>query len=177
MDTTTRNLITDSVFCNDRTVVDSNTGTYGDVENWTSTGVNYYFGTRARIYDGSSVIPNLICKNKADKFTVNSEIGNGALTYPVGLITLDEMYFAGGNSNNNSSYYLYTNQDYWTGSPFRFSVVDSYSDACLFKISKNGRFDIEIGSYTLGLRPVINLSKDAKLSGNGLFDNPYVVGS
>lgn len=169
MDTTTRNLITDSVFCNDRTVVDSNTGTYGDVENWTSTGVNYYFGTRARIYDGSSVIPNLICKNKADKFTVNSEIGNGALTYPVGLITLDEMYFAGGRGEEFEDNYLYTGVDYWTMSPISYYNSSAYIE----KGSGIGDFNYD----TIAARPVISISKDANLSGNGTWNNPYVVGS
>lgn len=175
MDTTTRNLITDSVFCNDRTVVDSNTGTYGDVENWTSTGVNYYFGTRARIYDGSSVIPNLICKNKADKFTVNSEIGNGALTYPVGLITADELLMAGGNpKSDNTNYYLYTNQDYWSMSPYGFYEDYGYT----FYTTSSGKISDSTPDRTaLGVRPVISISKDANLSGDGTWNNPYVVGS
>ena len=34
--------------------------------------------------------PTLNCSRDIDKFTVSNSIGNGKLTYPVGLLTVDE---------------------------------------------------------------------------------------
>ena len=63
--------------------------------------------------------PTFECQNDSDLYTVaSSSQGNHALTYPIGLITADEIAFAGGVRNtNNSGYYLYTGQNYWTISP------------------------------------------------------------
>ena len=44
--------------------------------------------------------------------TSGSSQGNKALTYPIGLITADEVAYAGGvYGSSNSSYYLYTGQN------------------------------------------------------------------
>ncbi|MDD2505302.1 MAG: hypothetical protein PHF21_03410 [Bacilli bacterium] len=62
----------------------------------------------------------LKCGLKNDRFTVNdSQTGNGALTYPVGLLTVDEASMAGllfGNSNTLN--FLYTNQNNRLMSPY-----------------------------------------------------------
>ena len=108
-------LISDQIFCNDRSastsdVAYSNTN-YTTLTRWNSTGTQYYYGARGRLYKSKS--PVLTCPTASDKFTVNTSNGNGALTYPVGLITADEVAMAGGvYGTSNRSYYLYTNQDY-----------------------------------------------------------------
>ena len=54
-----------------------------------------------------------------DLFTVSSAIGNGELTYPVGLLTQDEAYLAGGRVGViNPNYYLTTGSRYWLLSPY-----------------------------------------------------------
>ena len=53
--------------------------------------------------------PDYKCSVASDKFTTTTAKGNGKLSYPVGLISADEITFAGlpaGKTNN--SFYLYT---------------------------------------------------------------------
>ena len=156
-DAATKTLVADQIFCNDRTVT---SGT------WVSTGSNFDYAPIDRIFDNS---PSLKCINESDKFTVNSSNGNGALIYPVGLITTDEINMAGGGSTN-SSYYLYTNQYYWLGSPYKWSG----SGANSFFVDVSGSLGLE-GVNFVGARPVISLSSKAKLSGNGTYNDVYTV--
>ncbi|MEI3508312.1 MAG: hypothetical protein V8R01_04220 [Bacilli bacterium] len=66
--------------------------------------------------------PRLTCPQNNNKFTVSSTTGNGALTYPVGLITADEVNMAGGKTSaQNLLYYLYSGTTYWTMSPSHFT--------------------------------------------------------
>ena len=118
-DIATKSLVSqDQIFCNDRSastsdVAYSNTN-YTTLTSWNSTGTQYYYGAYGRLNKSKS--PVLTCPTASDKFTVNTSNGNGALTYPVGLITADEVAMAGGKSgSNNSTYYLYTNRSYWLG--------------------------------------------------------------
>ena len=173
-DATTKELVSqDQIFCNDRSATTSSSGTPGEISGSMST--TYYYGAYVRLVTNKS--PQLKCPTASDKFTSRkSSIGNKALTYPVGLITADEVAMAGGvygSSNTNSSYYLYTNQYYWSGSPDSF-----YSDFSLargFSVYSSG----VIGSSNVddngGARPVVSLSSKAKLSGNGTYSKPYTV--
>ena len=168
-------LIADQIFCNDRSastsdVTYSNTN-YTTLTSWNSTGTQYYYGARGRLKNSKS--PVLTCPTESDKFTVNTSNGNGALTYPVGLITADEVAMAGGKYNNtNSSYYLYTKQYYWLGSPNYF---DSRGYVCEFDVDSAGVLDYNHVGNGFGARPVVSLSSKAKLSGNGTYSKPYTV--
>ena len=159
-------LIADQIFCNDRSASSYQTAA------WTSTGADYYYGTHGRLIDKKE--PQLICPTASDKFTVNTSNGNGALTYPVGLITEDEVAMAGGVWNTrNSSYYLYTNQYYWSGSPYYFYGSDPY--AYEFSVDSSGSLNYDFVDYDIGARPVVSLSSKAKLSGSGTYSKPYTV--
>ncbi len=64
------------------------------------------------------------CSNKNDAFTVSEENGNGALTYPVALLTSDEVTLAGFSGGTSiSNIYLYTNQLWWSLSPYYFDAL------------------------------------------------------
>ena len=174
-DIATKSLVSqDQIFCNDRSastsdVAYSNTN-YTTLTSWNSTGTQYYYGAYGRLNKSKS--PVLTCPTASDKFTVNTSNGNGALTYPVGLITADEVAMAGGKSgSNNSTYYLYTNRSYWLGSPRSFSS----SFAGEFIVSSTGSLNYSDVYNDFGARPVVSLSSKAKLSGNGTYSNPYTV--
>ena len=140
---------------------------------WKSTGADYYYGAFGRLL-ASKIEPQLTCPTASDKFTVNISNGNGALTYPVGLITADELAMAGGLiGSDNSSYYLYTNQTYWSGSPFQFD--SSSSSAGEIRVQSEGYISADSVATAYGARPVVSLSSKAKLSGNGTYSNPYTV--
>ena len=70
----------DTVFCNDRSM--SNKESNGWNPNGGSTTSEIWFK-----YYIIPTTPSLKCTNENDKFTVENSNGNGALTYPVGLLT------------------------------------------------------------------------------------------
>ena len=157
----------DQIFCNDRSVTD---GTWSS-----SPSSDLFYAPYTRLY-GSTPNPQLKCPTESDKFTSKeSSIGNSALTYPVGLITADEAAMAGGKLySGNSTYYLYTNQYYWLGSPDTF-YNSGNRIAAEFYVTNEGSRDAGIVDDSYGARPVISLSSEAKLSGDGTWNNPYIV--
>ena len=164
-DSDTKALISqEQIFCNDRSVTSGS---------FSTTDTFYYAAFRRLYYTDEKLI--LTCPTESDKFTSKkSSIGNKTLDYPVGLITADEVAMAGGvygSSNTNSSYYLYTNQDYWTGSPRGFSL--GYTDVLFVTSSGNLYIDYVDGSR--GVRGVVSLSSKAKLSGSGTYNDVYTV--
>ena len=74
---------------------------------------------------------------------------------------------------NNSSYYLYTNQYYWSGSPSGFNSATG--SAGEFGVDSAGGLNDSGVIRTGGARPVVSLSSKAKLLGNGTYSNPYTV--
>ena len=166
----------DQIFCNDRSASTSNVAysntNYTTLTSWNSTGTQYYYGAYGRFSKSKS--PVLTCPTASDKFTINTSNGNGALTYPVGLITADEVAMAGGKFlSGNSTYYLYTNQNYWSGSPDSFDSYETNTDE--FRVNSSGSLGLDYVNSNAGARPVVSLSSKAKLSGNGTYSNPYTV--
>ena len=154
--------VVDNIFCNDRSTSSS----------WSSrpsSNLLYNGHIRNLSYSNAS----LWCENKLDKFTTSSTLGNGSLTYPVGLITIDEVAMAGGYfATDNKNYYLYTGTFYYTMTPNFFR---STGTAFVFIVNNTGKFpNSPIGS-TAYIRPVINLNGNVKLSGTGTYDNVYEV--
>ncbi len=154
--------VVDNIFCNDRSTSSS----------WSSrpsSNLLYNGHIRNLSYSNAS----LWCENKLDKFTTSSTLGNGSLTYPVGLITIDEVAMAGGYfAIDNKNYYLYTGTFYYTMTPNFFR---STGTAFVFIVNNTGKFpNSSIGS-TAYIRPVINLNGNVKLSGTGTYDNVYEV--
>ena len=165
---------TEQGFCGDRMSY-IRSGTQGS-SIYTSGGgtgtTTTYYGSYIRRY--SSRIPTFQCLNKNDLYTINSaEEGNQILVYPIGLITSDEAIYAGAQQVN-TSYYLYTNQGYWTISPSGYY----YEQPNTFFIGANGWLDGDDCSVNgnIGVRPVINLDKNVTISsGNGTINNPYQI--
>ena len=167
--------ITDQIFCNDRTASTSDvaysTTNYTTLTNWASTGTQYYYGANGRVWN-SPVSPDYKCPVADDKFTTTAAKGNGKLTYPVGLITADELTFAGlPGGETNDSFYLYTKNYYWAGSPYDFDG----GTADEFGVFDGGGLYSGGVSDAYGVRGVVSLSSDAKLLGSGTYDDVYVV--
>ena len=93
--------------------------------------------------------------------------------YPIGLISADEVAYAGGESDLiNESYYLYTKQYYWTMTPLN----SFYNSAGVALVTSNGWFGRNTVAGSFGIRPVINLKANVTISGgNGSSSNPYVI--
>ena len=156
--------LSDEVFCNDRTFTSGDGFSISKTTNFSP----YY-----RVLNQKK--PSLLCSQQADKFTVGTEKGNGELTYPVGLITIDEAAFAGGvYLSANPEYYLYTGQTYWTMSPYYF--YSSRAFAYAWRVFSTGDLNAYWVSTSFGVRPVVNLSPDILITGgDGTKNNPYTV--
>jgi len=158
--------LADSGFCNDRRPWDG-TGAGASV---TTYGMLIRLDTKA----------SFECPNASnDLFTTSaSSKGNKALTNPIGLITADEVVYAGGESStSNSSYYLYTGSTYWTMSPLSGSSYYGELFVSVVGINDKGELDkITTDIIIGGVRPVVNLQSTVEISdGNGTATNPYVI--
>ena len=162
--TTNEQYLADNVFCNDRSMARYNSGTGAGVS-------ETYYGGYKGPWSGASY--NFICPQKNDAFTVSDTTnGNGALTYPVGLLSYDESILAGGWNVDNRVYYLYSGQSLWTSSPVLFSGDSSL----VGEVSFDGCADI--GSQVRsdnGVRPVLNLKADVLVQGSGTASDPYRI--
>ena len=161
--------LADTIWCNDKSTVSGGLG----------------YGTNATDYGAynrlaSTKQPTLKCPNdnnggKLSKFTVDdTKNGNGNLTYKIGLLTADEIAFAGSIAYTyNRSTYLQENTGttwWWSLSPSYF--VGSYAYVW-YVVSGNLRNDnVDRGN---GLRPVISLISSTNVTGDGTSENPYVV--
>ena len=156
--------IADSGFCNDRSL---------DIGDGVSTTAITYFRGYRRYVNHE---PILICLNASnDLFTVENKDGNQALTYPIGLITVDELMLGGlSDGYLNRLSYTYSSSHYWTMSPGYFSATNM--SAREFNASSAGYAGNNNVTFTSGVRPVINLSSTVEIeSGIGTANAPYVV--
>jgi hypothetical protein len=173
----------DVVFCSDRTFQTGQVGNYS----FSGKGV----GTLATLFSGAKRIykenefkpggsgPSLVCGHKEDAFTVEDiGRGNGQLTYPIGLLTSDEVVMGGlvgglssSSSTNATKNYLYTNEDYWLLTPgvYNSNLIGG------FYVTNKGYLTFDKMNTLRGVRPVVNLSPDLFVIGSGTWNNPYVV--
>ena len=178
--------VADAIYCNDRSIANDNaTNAVFTKAGYTNTGLGY--GTNETAYGGFKRnfvdhTPSLVCPNNNDKFTTDSTLGNGKLTYPVALITSDEIAYAGGlaydyNTDSyitNTDVYLYTpSYYYWTLTPWAFAGGDSYVGYWDAAGYLDG-FDVISGSNAV--RAAVSLLSDAITGGNGTMSNPFTVG-
>ena len=154
--------------------VDGNAGFCGDRRTSSGSGTGTsetYYQPYTRISNSS---PSLSC-NKNDIYTTDEfEFGNGALTYPIGLISADEAMLAGipnWNSSGNTNNYLYTGEYYLTMSPYFFDGSTAY----VFCVLYNGRLNISSVYITNGVRPVINLKSAIAITGDGSVNTPFKI--
>ena len=168
---TYESVIADSVWCNDKTNVKDTT-----YEPWMTpdgdgygTNVTYYGATQRLVSPDDSAGgtgPSLKCNEELSK--INSKVG---------LITADELAFAGyAYSQNNSTTYLQDNAIadtcWWSLSPSGFGG----GDALVWVVGGNdGIFDNSRVFNTLGIRPSISLKPSTNVSGDGTSDKPYKV--
>ena len=160
------NKLEDTIWCNDRGIYqpggwNASGGVITNVMQY--NGVKKYYSTR---------LPSLECDNKNDAFTVSNNKGNKMLTYPVALITDDEIMLAGGQEAANNSYYLYTGQSYWTLSPWNIWLTSVVA----INVSSSGSFNHTDVRVSFGLRPSVSLRPGTVIDkGTGVGDNPYIV--
>ena len=160
----TKYLSTTAIYCNDR------------------TGDGTYFGAYTRLITNKT--PTYDCTDTNDKFTVDTSTGNGKLTYPIALMTADEVSFAGGLYGTNAPTWYYYNSAngsstgstwWWLLSPFSWN--GSYARVFIVcGSSYPGYLNYNSVNRTLGVRPAISLKSCIKYStGDGSASAPYTI--
>jgi len=183
VDTGYSNYVHDAIFCNDRSIPGKS------VTKWTrDTGLGYGqnvtgYGASGRFITGNNGTdlsahpnpqPQFTCPQENDKFTVEeTNGGNGNSTYPVGLITADEVVAAGSGKymTTNSSYYLYKGSWYLSFSP---SYFDGGSARVFNEKGNLGNYGVRASG---AVAPVINIKPKYlnQLQGDGTLQNPYFL--
>ena len=151
----------DTVFCNDRTMI--NQSANGWNPNGGSTSTDLYFKNNDTNY-------SLACTNETDRFSMSNS--KAKLTYPVGLLSAPEVWLAYRNASYNT-YYLNTGSWYRLASPYFFE-----GNANIRNVYTTG--NMNIGNVAAGnaggVRPVISLKPGIEYtSGDGSYTNPFVV--
>ena len=165
-------VIADTVWCNDKTVIDK---TYNPW-NWSNVnGLGY--GTNVTIYGATQ---RLVSTSRSAGGTGPSFKCNGELikiTSKVGLITADELAFAGyAHELENTTTYLQENIGtlwWWSLSPYDFSSIGA---AVWGVLGGNGYFSTSgVSDHAGGLRPSISLKSTTNVTGDGTSSSPFVV--
>ena len=170
---TVTNKLEDTIWCNDRSFGDHNNN--GWIANGGDLSTDLFYGAKERSNWASNAStvknqPSLICPNRNDAFTVNSGTGNGALTYPVALLTEDEMVLAGGVFGKTSTFYLDNHDLFWSMTPF-----DYVGGSTVFYISRGTMIESNVNSYH-GFRPAISIKPGQLIKfGTGTELDPYVI--
>ena len=168
----TKYLSTTAVYCNDREV---GSGTYS------ATGSKFNYAAYTRLL--TSETPTYDCTNDNDKFTVDASTGNGKLTYPIALMTADEIAYAGGKYGQNAPMWYYTNSSlesstdttyWWSLSPSKWNGSIAYSLHVSGSGNPGSLYDSGIDS--VGVRPAVSLKSCIKYrTGNGTSETPYEI--
>ena len=170
----TKYLSKDAVYCNDRELASGQTY---------STTSSFDYAPYERIYTNKQ--PTYNCTNMSDAFSVNNT--SAKLDYPIGLMSIDELSYAGGqafttldapyawyytNANGESSYgsvaFWALSPVYWFGSRSFVWRVDGSGDP--------GYLHNFLVAFSFAVRPSVSLSSCNLISrGDGSANNPYVV--
>ena len=157
-------MLEDTVFCNDRSAIDEegNKNYNGWDKNGDSRNNLNFTNQSGYKIDSCSI---------NDSFTTTS-LGNGKLTYPVGLLTANEARYAGGAAGDNTTYYLYNGLNNWLLTPSYHNNLKIYMST----INNNGWVISSAAESSNYIRPVISLKPGVFASdGDGTSLNPYII--
>ena len=166
---------TEAIYCNDRELVPEST--------YKTDGTTFYYAPFGRL--NTNKTPTYNCTNIKDAFSgSNSE---AKLTYPIGLMTADEIAYAGGKAFTDlpspyAWYYLNSAGGSITGSTIWCSLSPSYWLGSLsgvwvvYGFGLPGYLNGNSVADTYAVRPAISLKSCIKYStGNGTANNPYTI--
>ena len=170
---------TDAIYCADRDI----TTTYDLSKQIAFNGLSYAYSKNMDGYN---------CTNVNDKFSVTS--GNKKLTYPVALMTVNEIAYAGGDYNQVAPapyvWYLTNSLNkgvtglygWWTMSPSYYNdTTGTQKDARIIEVpnidyTSSGLLSNTVKAWGAGIRPVISIKGTvAYKSGDGSASNPYQI--
>ena len=156
------------------------TALYDSLETFYENNLSYY---EKNIANSKFCSETSITDNKYNAYTriITNEIptfnclGTSFISR-IGTLTVDEIVYAGAlYDEENTNYYLYNSEIdnlWWTSSLARKDDSSIYP----FLVSPNGSLTESVASTLYrGVRPVINLSRNTKVSGTGTLTDPYTV--
>ena len=113
----------------------------------------------------SSYTPDFKCSSDGN--------GKGQVNSNVGLLTYDEVVYAGVYTNfSGGKNYLYSDYRHWTMSPagyFNYSSI-------IWTITPSSMYFYTANSVNIILNPVINIKSDTQISdGDGTKENPFTI--
>ena len=174
----TEYLSTTAVYCNDRNLAS------GSTYSTSSTSSYFEYAPGARVY--TNYTPTYDCTEASDAFSGSNT--SAKLTYPIALMTADEIMRAGGKGGTSLTspyawYYLNSANGSITGSTrwWLLSPLNWYGGgAYVFYVdgSSDPGFLNNLGyvNGTGGVRPAISLKSCIKYStGNGSASDPYTI--
>ena len=170
----TNYLSNDAIYCNDRELASGNSY---------STSSELHFKSYDR--QNTNKTPSYNCANTKDAFSANNT--EAKLTYPIALMTADEISYAGGvpslnaddafkiwiDTNSNYNYYNINKEEaWWVNTP------DYYlsNDGTTVSLTSNGIIGFMYVTFPFGVRPVTSLKSCVQWkSGDGSASNPYEI--
>ena len=171
----TKYLSNDAVYCNDRNLASGQTY---------STTSSFNYAPYERIYTNKQ--PTYNCTNMSDAFSVNNT--SAKLNYPVGLMSIDELSYAGGQAGKSLTtpyawYYTNANGESITGIAPSWALSPGYwygssSDVWFVGGSGGPGYLDDFGDvvYSVAVRPSVSLLSCNLISrGDGSANNPYTV--
>lgn len=171
----TKYLSKDAVYCNDRNLASGQTY---------STTNDFDYAPYERIYTNKQ--PTYNCTNMSDAFSVNNT--SAKLDYPVGLMTIDELSYAGGQALTELTapyawYYTNANGESSCGRLAFSSLSPSGRHVGYLQVwdvdgsGDPGYLDnFVVGDNSTAVRPSVSLLSCNLISrGDGSPENPYVV--
>ena len=171
----TKYLSNDAVYCNDRNLASGQTY---------STTKRFNYASYERL-GGDTIAPTYNCTNMSDAFSVNNT--SAKLDYPVGLMSIDELSYAGGEAGTALDapyawYYTNVNGESITGSAPSWALSPDYwigSGSLVWGVIGSGGPGYLYDGYvvdSLAVRPSVSLSSCNLISrGDGSANNPYTV--
>ena len=176
----TKYLSTSAVYCNDRS---EGTGQVYDYASNPSLRFNFasYYRMDSNT-DGAVANPSYNCSDIRDAFSVDNT--SAKLEYPIALMTVDEMAFAGGVTYQAMStpYAWFVSNSvgtqvsgyWWSLSPFAWV---GGSNVGIWGWTTGYRYmSAPTPNYSYNVRPVISLKSCVQwTSGDGTVSNPYII--
>ena len=146
----------DTVFCNDRRVLNLN--------GWNPNGESTTTYLQFKNYSTSN--QSLACANETDRFSVNNP--KAKLKHPIGLLSVPELRLA----IYGSSHYFNNGQWVWHASPVSFDI----SGAGVGGVDADGWYYYRDVNNSEGVRPSVSIKPGTSFSsGDGSFTSPFVI--
>ena len=155
----------------------TNIGSKSDLAQNVASGA--YYCEQAKVKELSEILSGNATMTVYNKYTPDFKCttdgnGKGIVNANVGLLSYDEVVYAGGYPNQeNNNYYLYNQHFWWTMSPNGFISTFSYSS--VWVITDKGKANYECVDRNNGFRVVLVLKSDAMTTGTGTSSDPFVV--